>query len=211
MKIVVFDTETTGLDAEKDELLQFSACDYDGNVLLNTYIKPTRAKSWPGAEAVNHISPEMVKDAPTLEAVKDKIRGIMSSADVLVAYNAKFDLGFLAPVFVPEAKQHQIDVMLIFAKFWGAWSDYFQDWKWQTLSTAAAYYGFEFAAHDSMQDVFATLHVLKCMCTDKNRRLAACRISKNDPYNLEADKKYIADIIAGRDPGKGLYDLDILF
>ena len=33
---VFFDTETTGLDRESDELLQFSAINETGKVLLNT-------------------------------------------------------------------------------------------------------------------------------------------------------------------------------
>ena len=52
----IFDTETTGLDRESDELLQFSAINETGKVLLNTYIKPTQHSEWKDAEAVNHIS-----------------------------------------------------------------------------------------------------------------------------------------------------------
>lgn len=163
MKIVVFDTETTGLSPRNDEMLQYSAIDGDEQVLLNTYIKPVRATSWPGAEAVNHISPEMVKDAPTLEAVKDQIIGIMSSADLLVGYNLPFDLGFLRQIWTPEEHQARYDVMIKFARFYGQYSEYYEDYKWQKLSTAAAFFDFEFKAHDSLEDCRATLHVYKCL------------------------------------------------
>lgn len=33
--------------------------------------------------------------------------------------------------------------------------------KWQKLSTAASYYGYKFKAHDSLEDVRATLYVYK--------------------------------------------------
>ena len=38
---------------------------------------------------------------------------------------------------------------------------YFGDYKWQKLSTAASYYGYKFKAHDSLEDVRATLYVYK--------------------------------------------------
>ena len=60
---IVIDTETTGLDPEKDELLQVSIIDIDGNELFNSYFKP-HAISWHEAEKVNHISPEMVQNRP---------------------------------------------------------------------------------------------------------------------------------------------------
>lgn len=51
---VFFDTETTGLDRESDELLQFSAINETGKVLLNTYIKPTQHSEWKDAEPLHH-------------------------------------------------------------------------------------------------------------------------------------------------------------
>lgn len=51
--------------------------------------------------------------------------------------------------------------MLEFAKEYGEWNEYFGDYKWQKLSTAASYYGYKFKAHDSLEDVRATLYVYK--------------------------------------------------
>lgn len=212
-KVVVFDTETTGLNPDEDEMVQFSACDFNGQVLLNTYIRPTKHTEWPEAEKVNHISMETVKDAPVLADVADKIKTIMSSADYLVAYNMSFDLGFLRPVFVPERKQEKIDVMLDFARLFGEIHDYYGDYKWQKLATAAAYYGHSFNPHDSLNDVLATLHVFKQMRIDERRKLAARRLSMfGSNYKLyDADRHFIKDCISGRDPGPcsgngGLFD-----
>lgn len=55
---IVIDTETTGLDPFRDELLQVSIIDEDGNVLFDSYFKPLKHKEWSKAESVNHISPK---------------------------------------------------------------------------------------------------------------------------------------------------------
>ena len=59
-KILVLDTETTGVDA-KAEVLQFSAIWADGTEAANMYIKPSHTLEWPRAMAVNHIKD---RDAP---------------------------------------------------------------------------------------------------------------------------------------------------
>lgn len=168
--IVVFDTETTGLSSMVDEMVQFSACDGDGKILINTYLRPTKHTEWPGAEAVNGISPAMVADAPTLEEVADQIKEVLSSAKLLIGYNIGFDLGFVSSIWQPSKGLKMVDVMLDFAREYGEWSDYFGNYKWQKLTTAARYYHYEFKAHDSMNDVFATLYVYQRMHEQQKAR-----------------------------------------
>ena len=168
--IVVFDTETTGLSSRSDEMVQFSACDGDGNILINTYLRPTKHTEWPGAEAVNGISPAMVADAPVLADVADQIKEVLESAKTLIGYNVGFDLGFVSEIYRPGKDIQIIDVMLDFARQYGEWNDYFGDYKWQKLTTAARYYHYEFKAHDSMNDVFATLYVYQRMHEQQKAR-----------------------------------------
>lgn len=59
-KVLIYDVETTGLSYEDDEILQLSIIDGTGKILFNEYIKPTYWTLWEQAEAIHHISPEMV-------------------------------------------------------------------------------------------------------------------------------------------------------
>ena len=57
--ILVLDTETTGFGPSA-EILQLSIVNGLGEIVMNEYFRPARTTCWPGAEAVNHISPAMV-------------------------------------------------------------------------------------------------------------------------------------------------------
>ena len=94
-EIMVFDTETTGLSKERDDILQFSAIDGAGNTLMNQLFHPVRQQSWPDAERVNQITPQDVADAPLLEAMADDILQLFRSARLIVAYNVRFDYNML--------------------------------------------------------------------------------------------------------------------
>lgn len=165
--LIVIDTETTGLNSFHCELLQVSIIDGDGNVLYDSYIKPILEKEWKEAERVNGISPEMVKNAPTALSELPKIAKILMSAKEVVGYNTEFDLGFLSEYGCHVSSSAIIvDVMRDFAKIYGEWNEYFEDYKWQKLSTCAAYYNFDWGdlqAHNSLSDCFATLHCYKNM------------------------------------------------
>lgn len=158
---IVIDTETTGLDADTDELLQVSIIDSQGNTLFNSYIKPLFTENWDEAMAVNHITPEMVANAPNIIEVKQEINKIINSANVIVGYNILFDLEFLAAFGIENSKATVIDVMQDFADIYGEWSDKYGCNKCQKLTKCAEYYGYDWGtdiAHDSLADCRATLY-----------------------------------------------------
>ena len=85
--------------------------------------------------------------------------------ELLQVYNTGFDVGFLesnGATFKAEYKV--VDVMKLFAPVYGVWSEERNDYKWQKLTTAAEYYGYDWSkraetAHNSLGDCFATLFV----------------------------------------------------
>ena len=162
MNYIVIDTETTGLSSDYDEILQLSIIDNCGNTLYNQYFRPQNCNEWEQAQAVNGISPDMVKDCPSIAAELPKIQAIFSSVRKIVGYNTFFDLDFLQAAGVDIAGDTEIiDVMRDFAEIYGEWNDYFGNYKWQKLTTCADYYGYDWGddtAHDSLSDCRATLY-----------------------------------------------------
>ena len=194
--ILVFDTETTGVNPYKDELLQFSAVNGDGVPLLNSYIKPEKHTQWPDAQKVNNISPETVKDAPLFKDLKEQIQELIDKADLIVTYNGKFDMDFLQlnGIKVDPQKPH-LDVMKAFAPLYG---EKYKNGKPKNkkLIEAASFYGFDFKAHDSLGDSLATLKVGQKLYGNNFEKLTEedlnkYSIGKTIPASLEKyDKEY---------------------
>lgn len=172
-KILVLDTETTGVDAMA-EVLQFSAIWADGTEAANMYIKPVHTTEWPRAMAVNHISPMDVASCPEMSEVKERIEALLRQARAIVGYNLPFDLDMLYHNGVELPKETDvefIDLMVPFAEIYGEWSDYFDDYKWQKLITCAKYYGYQGDGwHDSLADTKATLYCFKAMLKNGDLR-----------------------------------------
>ncbi len=159
--IICLDTETTGLDPRKDEILELAIVDGDGNKLLHKRYRPTRNVKWPQAQAVHGISPEDVKDCQTIDEDREEILGYLNAADLVVGYNLRFDLNMLwgAGIYRPDVRFY--DVMPVFAKIYGKWNPYHRNYRWQKLVTAAAYYNYKWEgkAHGAWADALATLFV----------------------------------------------------
>ena len=160
-ELICMDIETTGL-TEIDEIVEISMIDENGSILLHSLVHPYWMSSWEDAEAVHGISPEQVKDAPYLHELIPRIYAALSSASTCIGYNLYSDLSML-PDSLCENLSCTIDVMQEFSSIYGEWSDYYEDYKWQSLSTCAAYYGYEFHAHDSLEDARATLFCYRQM------------------------------------------------
>lgn len=158
--VLIVDTETTGLEPGENEILQLSIIDGNGTGLYNGYFCPC-AREWKEAQAVNHIAPADVQNAPRLSAELPRISEIFARAHKIIGYNLPFDLAFLecSGVLVPAAAE-RIDVMQLFAPIYGEYSEKYGGYKWQKLTKAAAYYGYDWnehgSAHDSRADCYAT-------------------------------------------------------
>lgn len=97
IEFTIFDTETTGLDPSGgDRIVEIAALRFKGKDRLETFqslVNPHCPISQAAYE-VNHISQEMLKDAPEIKAVMPDFLNFIKDS-CLCSYNAGFDLGFL--------------------------------------------------------------------------------------------------------------------
>lgn len=117
---VAIDTETTGLSAARDSILQVGAVKFDNNGnVLDTYSHLFRPKVDfipEEATAINGITLDMVKDCSYYHLNKSTIMEFCDGLP-LVGHNIEFDLGFLD--FHDYVKMPEIVDTMIMAKL--AW------------------------------------------------------------------------------------------
>lgn len=179
----MIDTETTGLypygreyeylEYVPDEMLQLSIINAaTGRKLYDKLLWPAHHKRWTEAEMTNHISYDMVRNAPSVYEERSRIQEIIDGARVLIGYNTSFDMGFMEAAGISFDKvKWAIDVMDDFAAHYGEFVDWAEDYKWQKLTKAARLTDYDqqywaaidgrSTAHDSLEDCKATLHVAK--------------------------------------------------
>ena len=160
-RVYVIDTETTGLDRDEDEILQLSIVDESGCTVYNSLFRPERHTSWEEAEKINHITPEIVANAPTFKEMLPIINEIFSFCGTVIGYNTGFDLAFLEKAGVEFREDTKvIDVQAMFMPIAGEWDWQQNKYKWQSLVKCAEYCGYKWrgSAHDSLADALATLH-----------------------------------------------------
>lgn len=171
-RIVGVDIETTGLNRFVDEILTVSIVDGSGTMLFDMMFRPSIAKKWPEAQAVNGISPDDVADCPEIFGYLEIITSILSSAEVIVTYNGVyFDIPWLIAKGVSVPDVPICDVMLDFAPIYGEYSDYYDNYKWQRLTTCAAHYGISFHAHNSLEDIRATMSCMHRVADDQEKEV----------------------------------------
>lgn len=93
--IVVVKVATTGISPYLNEVLWITLLDGNGEILLDTPVKPHWTLLWKEAEEINHITPASLINAPYPEQLSYAVRCIFASAKYLIGYNYSFDEAFL--------------------------------------------------------------------------------------------------------------------
>ena len=123
---VALDLETTGLDSNRQQILEVGAVRFRGDEVIETYQTLVN----PGVaipefiQRLTHISPQQVKRAPFFSSVASEIEDFLG-ADPIIGHNIQFDIGFLAnngvqlnnpsydtwdlaTVFMPRSRQYSL-------------------------------------------------------------------------------------------------------
>lgn len=183
-EIVYLDLETTGLNPS-DEILEIGILSDDNTVLLDTYVKPIHHTVWHEAQQINGISPDDVKNAPSLDEIRSQIIQHIKDKTVVI-YNAGFDYQFLEAEL--ELAKDVECCMLKFAPVYGEWHDYWENYTWQSLKTAAKYVFFKWEeeAHSAIGDCKATRAVWHYLTNDAERkRIDAIKQAEQERQEIE--------------------------
>lgn len=139
---VFLDTETTGL-GDDVEVCDVAVVDLDGDVVFETLVKPMRPIS-STAEAIHHITNDMVQDAPTFDRVLPILVSVLKDR-LVVIYNEQFDLRVMTqsamaaavPILDWSELLASACAMRVYAEFHGEWNEHYQSFRWQRLGSAA--------------------------------------------------------------------------
>lgn len=166
MDFIYFDTETTGLSPEKDEIIEIAAVSTARQKEFCSFCKPTVPIS-PESTSITGITEKMVEDAPGFAQVA---RDFASFCDVegacLIAHNnLGFDLPFL------RAQFQKFDVLLpsswcfLDTLYWAR--HYRPDLPRHSLQYLRKIYGFEEnQAHRALDDVIMLKNIFESMIDD---------------------------------------------
>jgi DNA polymerase-3 subunit epsilon len=103
LRYIYYDTETTGIKAEKDRIIEIAAYDPVLNTTFEKLVNPGIPIP-PDATAIHHISDAMVAEAPSFAQIGAEFIEFCSGDVVLIAHNNdSFDYHFLRCEFERHA------------------------------------------------------------------------------------------------------------
>lgn len=174
MKLICLDIEAT----DNGEMLELSVINHsDYKIVYHSYFKPSMARSWPNSQAVHHISPEMVKEAPSLKKERKTIQEILNRADGIIGFAVDNDIRYLQGSNIDIRKDIKIiDVRDWFWYYKGRHLD-IEFGSVPRLAKCAELLGFEFSeeseAHSASNDTLMTIKLFNAILeeTDPNLNL----------------------------------------
>ena len=176
MQLVCFDTETTGLDVQKEHIIQLSLVKFETETWSvldqrDWYILPEGEFEIPAeAEAVHHISKAfLLENGVSLRSIYDELIAFTNGCDIL-SYNGN---GYDAPLL--HYNLQRLDLTFDFEhRMWydalvlerihtaGKVDENGERLHNNLTSAYTRYYGHPFeGAHNSLDDVMATIEVFK--------------------------------------------------
>jgi len=194
LRIIYYDTETTGISADKDNIIEIAAYDLDNDTSFVELVNPERPIP-PGATAIHHITDEMVSSAPTFADIGKRFIEFCHGEVVLIAHNNdNFDIHFLRNEFERHDMKMPESWKFIDSLKWAR--RYRPDLPKHTLQYLREIYGIQINnAHRAMDDVIILHKVFSAMIKD---------LPIETVYNLISQKRKITSMPFGKHKGKPL-------
>ncbi len=164
LRPIFYDTETTGVSAKKDRIIELAAFDPVREASYQVLIHP--GFSIPAeATAIHHITNEMVKDAPSFKEITDDFTKFCEGDSVLIAHNNDgFDKHFMREEFL-RSECELPDWKYLDTLKWAR--KYRPDLPRHSLQFLREIYGFEENnAHRALDDVMMLYKIFSAMTDD---------------------------------------------
>lgn len=172
-RILIFDTETTGLRFDRDEIIQFSAVALERSGVTQQYDRLIRlAPGQPVPPEIQRLTGITTQDVEQRGIPRDQaareIAGLLAGNTLLTAYNAHFDLSFLFHMLRVHGDpgclrgKDKLDLLTVY-----------RDRRAypHKLRDAIAAYGLEGTvqnSHQADQDALATVSVMDAMSAERD-------------------------------------------
>lgn len=172
-RILIFDTETTGLRFDRDEIIQFSAVVLERSSVTQQYDRLIRlAPGQPVPPEIQRLTGITTQDVEQRGIPRDQaareIAGLLAGNTLLTAYNAHFDLSFLFHMLRIHGDpgclrgKDKLDLLTVY-----------RDRRAypHKLRDAIAAYGLEGTvqnSHQADQDALATVSVMDAMSAERD-------------------------------------------
>ena len=176
-KFLLFDTETTGLDFKRDEIIEFSAAlleKKDGQIVMtrqyDNLVALTPGNTVP--ELITNLTGISTQDILERGVAKAQvcadIAEMMEGNTLLLAYNAHFDLSFLFYLLLRDGDpmilkgKDKLDLLTVYKDR--------REYPHKLLNAIDAYglSGKVVNSHRAIDDVIATVAVMEAMATEKD-------------------------------------------
>lgn len=194
-RILLFDFETTGLYAMRDQIIEIGAIvleKVNGQYVMTNELQALVLADRPlppKITDITHITDEMLlRDGISQEEACHKLLDLYrDEKTLLIAYNIQFDIGFLTALFRKYwqptfwIKNDLLDVMAVYKDR--------HRYPHRLESAVAAYHIAEPNTHRALDDIKATLEVLNRMNADQpNIKHYVNKIGFNPKYNVSGIK-----------------------
>lgn len=181
---VSLDLETTGLNSEKDSIIEVGLVKFCFNKEISRYSSLVYFDGNLDREIIEltGISEEELLLAPKLNDVLDEIRKFIGENDIIVGHNVGFDLSFLAKQNIKFSDDRILDS-------WYLATSLLSDLNSYSLQSLAIYMNWEYNAHRALDDAVAAGELVKYLF-DKLKSISDKCLSMIETINSKSDWKY---------------------